>query len=99
MMGLGKQVVCNKNVLVLKSIPEFRGYFYVSLEADAANIVPEVPVVGVGKQATTIVAQVVATRGIEGDRRPPVTVAGKADTTAVVVAAGNRGEVILIRQI
>ena len=99
-MGLGKQVVCNKRlVLVLKKYPRVRGYFYASLEADAANIEPAVPAVAAGIQATTRVAQVVAIRGIAGDRRPPVTVVGIADNTAVVVAAGNWGEVILIRQI
>ena len=53
----------------------------------------------VGTQATTIVAQAVAIRGIVGDRRPPVTVAGIAEITAAVVAVVNRGEVRYNRQI
>ena len=100
MMGLGKQVVCSKRlVLVLKNIPEFGDIFYASLEADAANIEPTAPVAVAGIQATTTVVQVVASHVIAGDRRPPVTVVGIVGTTVRVVAAGNRGEVRFNRQI
>lgn len=97
-MGLGKQAVCNKRlVLVLKKYPRVRGYFYASLEADAANIVPVAPVVVAGTQATIPVVQVAAIRGTVGDRRPPVTAVGTVDSTAAVVAAGNWGENINIQ--
>ena len=69
-----------------------RHILFTKLDADAANIEPAIPVAADDIQATTIVVQEVATQSIIGVRRPPVTVAGTADTTAVVGAAGNWGE-------
>jgi len=63
---------------------------------DTPYVVPVVPVVVVGIQATTIVVQVVPIRGIVRGRRPPVPVAGIVERAIVVVSASNRGEGKLI---